>query len=124
MYGKLYGENLNEIGNFTLVGHNYDKVFKRLEELNVGDEFYIQDIKSANEEEKSYYRITEILEIEPTDLSVLLPKDNKTELTLITCKEGATSRLMVKSEKIEENNIEDVTNADNENEVENNVTSE
>ena len=86
MYGKLYGENLNEIGNFTLVGHNYDKVFKRLEELNVGDEFYIQDIKS--------------------------------------CKEGATSRLMVKSEKIEENNIEDVTNADNENEVENNVTSE
>ena len=31
---------------------------------------------------------------------------------------------MVKSEKIEENNIEDVTNADNENEVENNVTSE
>lgn len=31
---------------------------------------------------------------------------------------------MVKSEKIEENNIEDVTNADNENEVENKVTSE
>ena len=53
----------------------------------------------TNEEEKSYYKITEILEIEPTDLSVLLPKDNKTELTLITCKEGAASRVMVKSEK-------------------------
>lgn len=123
--GKLYGENLNDEGNFTIVGHNYDKVFKRLQELEVGDEFYIQDIKDNNKEEKYYYKINEILEIEPTDLSAILPKEEKTEITLITCDDGATSRLMVKSEKIDKKeNLDAENNTSNENETNENTATE
>lgn len=93
---KLYGNGLNEEGNFVIIGHNYDDVFKKLEELEIGDEFFVEDRNL----EKTQYKITEIIAVEPTDLSILLPKENKTEITLVTCQTGATTRLVVKAEKL------------------------
>lgn len=100
---KLYGNDLNENGNFVIVGHNYEDVFKKLEELEVGDEFFAEDRNA----EKVTYKITEIIAVDPTDLSILLPKENKTEITLITCQTGATTRLVVKAEKIEETIVDE-----------------
>lgn len=92
---KLYGDTLNGYGNFCIAGHNYENIFERLNELLVGDSFTIVD-KDLKETE---YEITEITSVEPEDLSVLLPNDEKIQITLITCENLATTRLVVKAEK-------------------------
>ena len=91
---KLFGEELNKEGNFCIAGHNYDEIFAKLVDLEVGDEFYIEDIDGNIQD----YKVSEILEVEPTDLKPLMPVEGKTEVTLITCEEEATQRLVIKAE--------------------------
>lgn len=93
--GKLNGGSLNQIGNFAIVGHNFDKFFKRLPELRVGDTIVIID---KNMKETSY-NVTDINEVDPDDLTPLLTQVGKTEITLITCQDGATKRFIIKAEK-------------------------
>jgi len=93
--GKLNGGSLNQIGNFAIVGHNFDKFFKRLPELRVGDTIVIID---KNMKETSY-NVTDINEVDPDDLTPLLTQIGKTEITLITCQDGATKRFVIKAEK-------------------------
>ncbi len=90
---KLYGDKLNQKGNFTIIGHNKDEYFSILNELNVGEEFLI---KTSDTDEKKYI-ITEIYTIEPTDLKALMPNNDYTEVTLITCSTGSNQRLVVKA---------------------------
>ena len=92
---KLYGETLNHYGNFCIAGHNYENVFQRLNELEIGDCFTIID-KNLGETE---YEIKEIISVEPDDLSCLLPTQDSTQITLITCENVSTTRLVVKAEK-------------------------
>lgn len=94
---KLYGTDINTNGNFCIAGHNYDEVFARLNELAVGDQFYIIDTEETIQD----YKVTEVLEVEPTDLNVLMPVQDKMQVTLITCIEGATKRLVVKAERVQ-----------------------
>ena len=90
---KLYGNKLNEKGNFTIVGHNEDKKFKVLNDLKLEDEITVKtDLKT----EKKYI-VSEITKIEPTDLKALISNNDYTELTLITCAEGSNQRLVVKA---------------------------
>lgn len=91
---KLYGNTLNKTGNFCIAGHNYEEVFADLKALAVGDTFSIED-RDGNIEN---YEIKEIKEVEPTDLSVLMPVDDKVQVTLITCVDGATKRLAIIAE--------------------------
>ncbi len=93
--GKLNGGSINQIGNFAIVGHNFDKFFKRLPELRVGDTFVIID-KNMKE---TTYSITDISNVDPDDLTPLLTQVGKTEITLITCEDGATQRFVIKAEK-------------------------
>ena len=93
--GKINGGSLNQIGNFAIVGHNFDKFFKRLPELRVGDTIVIID---KNMKETSY-NVTDINEVDPDDLTPLLTQIGKTEITLITCQDGATKRFIIKAEK-------------------------
>ena len=93
---KLYGDKLNDIGNFCIAGHNYDEVFAKLSELKVGDKFYIIDREDIIQD----YEIKEILEVEPTKLDVLMPVDDKIQVTLITCIDGASKRLVIVAERI------------------------
>lgn len=93
--GKLYGSSLNNYGNFCIAGHNKENVFEKLTELEVGDEFTIIDRK-LNE---TIYKITEIYTVEPDDLKCLMQDENKIEITLITCENEATQRLVVKAEE-------------------------
>ena len=92
---KLYGENLHDYGNFCIAGHNYENVFQKLNELVIGDTFKIIN-KDLSE---TVYEIKEINSVEPDDLTVLLPNKEKIEITLITCENAATTRLIVKAEK-------------------------
>lgn len=94
---KLYGGDINQIGNFCIAGHNYDEIFARLSELAVGDEFYMVDTEDVIQD----YVVTEITEVEPTDLNCLMPVEDKIQVTLITCKEGATERLVIKAERVD-----------------------
>ena len=64
---KLYGGNLNEEGNFCIAGHNYENIFKNLDEMDLGNEIEIVD----NEQNSTKYKITEISSVEPTDLNLL-----------------------------------------------------
>lgn len=107
--GKLYGATLNNYGNFCIAGHNYENVFKDLAEMEVGDEFIIID---KNLEETTY-EIKEIYTAEPDDLKCLMQNEDKIEMTLITCENGATTRLIVKAEEKSNekyNTNENVTN--------------
>ena len=92
---KLHGGNLNEEGNFCIAGHNEDAVFKRLEEMAVGDEFKIVD----KQQKETVYKITAINTVQPTDLELLKTTPGKTQITLITCQNLATERLILTAEK-------------------------
>ena len=92
---KLCGGVLNGYGNFVIAGHNKENVFEKLNELEVGDTFTIID-KNLKE---TKYEIKEFVSVEPDDLSVLIPDEEKREITLITCENGSTTRLVVKAEK-------------------------
>lgn len=94
---KLYGEELNKEGNFCIAGHNYEEIFARLKELAVGDEFYIVDKEDVIQD----YVIKEITEVEPTDLNCLMPVSDKIQVTLITCIEGATKRMVIRAERVD-----------------------
>ena len=91
---RLYGPSINNDGNLCIAGHNYDEVFKKLNELEAGDKFTLMDRSETGQD----YVIKEKKEVEPTDLSVLMPVEGKKQVTLITCVEGATTRLVLIAE--------------------------
>ncbi len=106
---KLYGEKINQKGNFSIIGHNDDKNFSILNELEVGDKFSIKTLDSCKK-----YIITEIYNIDPTDLKALMPKDDVIEVTLITCTYGSNQRLVVKAlEENEDQLSKDITKNSN-----------
>ena len=81
------GGSINNYGNFCLAGHNNEKIFAKLNELNVGDEFVLVDRKM----DETIYQVTEIFE------------------------EGATKRLIVKAQ--EKNSLASTQNIANTNTV-------
>jgi LPXTG-site transpeptidase (sortase) family protein len=89
-----YGDGINEPGNTTIIAHNNADNFYNLKNLEVDDEF---TVVGSNSEEITY-TVIEIKNVEPDDLSVLLPmEENSTEITLITCETEGTTRLVVKA---------------------------
>lgn len=93
---KLYGGTLNNYGNFCIAGHNKIGIFERLNEMEVEDTFKIIEPNLT----ETTYRITEIYSAEADDLKSLLQDDEKIEITLITCENGSTTRLIVKAEEV------------------------
>ena len=94
----------NEVGNYCIVGHNYrnGKMFGRLNELEDGDIVELQDLTGRTVKYKVYYTYV----VEPTDTSCTsqLTEDgrplNFRELTLITCTNYGTQRLVVKCREV------------------------
>lgn len=86
---------LGEIGNAVLAGHrgySYGVYFYRLDELEIGDEIYIE-----SKGETYTYTIYEKKFVQPDDLSVLRGSSKYKVLTLITCDPPihSTRRLIV-----------------------------
>ena len=103
---KYWPENLkpNEIGNYCIVGHNYrnGKMFGRLHELENGDIVELEDLSGR----KVKYKVYEKRVVEPTDTSCTSQKTKNgedlrfRELTLITCTNYGTQRLVVKCREV------------------------
>lgn len=92
---KLYGPNINEVGNFCIVGHNYKskKFFSKLSELENNDKVVLMN----NEGKSLTYLIFNKYEVLETDLSCTSQDTNgNIELTLITCTNNRNKRLVVK----------------------------
>lgn len=88
----MAGEN----GNFCVAGHRsytYSQYFNRLDEINKGDEIYVQTKKGEYK-----YIVYDKKIVEPSEYSVLDPTKDAT-LTLVTCTpiRVATHRLIIKA---------------------------
>ena len=94
----------NEVGNYCIVGHNYrnGKMFGRLNELERGDTVELEDMTGRKVE----YAVYDTYVVDPDDTSCTsqLTADGKPlafrELTLITCTNYGTQRLVVKCREV------------------------
>lgn len=75
------------------------KLFRNLDKLEIGDIFYVHNIK-----ERLVYQVDQILEVEPHDFSPVLVTENKDYATLLTCTPYMinTHRLLVRGHRVEE----------------------
>ena len=90
--GKIdNGANLNSNGNFCMAGHNKEGFFKDIETLEIGSTITIVD-RNLNE---FLYKVTEVKEVEPDNLDVLVQDQTNKKITLVTCKDGAMQRYIV-----------------------------
>lgn len=96
---KLWGPNPNEIGNFCIIGHNYQKknMFSKLVNLEIGDNIFLQD-KNNKTKEYVVYDIYKVKydNIEPLDEET----GGKREVTLITCVNYTNNRLVIKAREL------------------------
>ena len=96
---KFWGPQANEIGNYTVAGHNNrdGTMFGNTKRLQIGDKIKITDLKGKTIE----YEIFKIYSILPDDVScVESVKANTREVTLITCTNGHKNRLVTKARQI------------------------
>ena len=96
---KFWGNNVNDIGNFTMAGHNYYKaMFGDIKKLNIEDIIEMTDLTGNTVK----YKIFDKYITDPNDVKCIegVEKD-KREITLITCTKGRSNRLIIKArEKI------------------------
>lgn len=93
---KYWGPEANEIGNFCIAGHNYEKenMFNHLIDLQVGDELDLLDNKNG----KVVYKIYDIYKVKPQNIEPLTQETNgKRVVTLITCVNYSKNRLIVQA---------------------------
>lgn len=98
---KFWGNEINEIGNVTLAGHNNlnGTMFGKVKKLKNGDIIELTDIQNNTVE----YEIFKMYIIDPNDISCILPVEEGTrEVTLITCTATGEQRLIVKAREIAE----------------------
>lgn len=122
---KLYGPTINTTGNFCIAGHNYAEKFLDLNALEKDDTFYIEDTTGK----KVTYKVYDKYPVQPDDLKCLMPNQKEKEVTLITCEQGAQTRLVVKAKETTEKTENTANNTTNNTTVnvtttENKVTTE
>lgn len=102
--GTMKPEQKPGVGNYALASHyieNKDILFGPLHNVTIGDIAYISDHETVYE-----YRITKKEVIQDTDVFVIYDTPDETLLTLITCAEAGTKRLLVQGEFIQSYPIE------------------
>lgn len=93
---KFYGGAPSSNGNICIAGHNYDNslFFSKLSSLSPDDEIFIFD----NTGVQYVYFVYDLYEVSESDLSpVLNYEENKKTLTLITCNNFNSNRIVVKA---------------------------
>lgn len=93
---KFWGGEPNAVGNYCVVGHNYDGkdiFFGKLHKINNGDIVELKDKTGKTMKYKVYNKFI----VKPNDVACTSQLTNgRKELTLITCSEGGKTRLIVK----------------------------
>ena len=93
---KFHGPEINTVGNYCIVGHNYrnDKFFSHVPELQIGDEIEITDLTGRT----LIYDVYDKYVVEPEDVSCTSQRTNGLkEITLITCTDDSSLRVIVKA---------------------------
>ena len=93
---KYYGPEPNGIGNYCIAAHNYNKqnMFDNIIKLESGDIIYLSD----NENGKQQYTVYDVYKVDPDNTKPLLQNTNrKKEITLITCSDYSSKRIIVKA---------------------------
>ena len=96
---KFWGPAVNEIGNYTVAGHNNKDgtMFGKTKYLEIGDTIKLTNLKNETIE----YKVFKIYSIDPDDVSIVNSVDpNTREITLITCTNGHKNRLISKARQI------------------------
>lgn len=96
---KYWGPAPNEIGNYCIVGHNYKskKMFGRLSEVVSGDIVELEGVNGKTVE----YSVYDIDVVDPDDTTCTSQLTNgRREVTLITCTNYGTQRLVVKAREV------------------------
>lgn len=96
---KYWGPAPNEVGNYCVVGHNYKnkKMFGRLSETVNGDIIELEGMNGKTVK----YEVYDKYIVDPTDTSCTSQLTNgRKEVTLITCTNYGTQRLVVKAREI------------------------
>ena len=91
---EMYGNGLNQVGNTTIVGHNYRNglFFSNNKKLNIGDKIYITDL-SGNRLSYTIYNKYEGSDTE----SDYMTRDTQgaIEISLSTCTDDSKARLII-----------------------------
>ena len=95
---KFWGPAVNEIGNYTIAGHNNKDgtMFSKTKQLEIGDIIKLTDLRNNTID----YEIFKIYSVDPNDISIITsvnPQDR--EVTLITCTNGNKNRLIIKAKQ-------------------------
>ena len=101
---KYYGAEPNEVGNYCIAGHNYitKNMFSKLGELEIGDEMVLTD----NYNGSVHYTIYDKYKADPKQTQPLSQDTNgNVELTLITCSDYSSKRIIIKAISINSNNV-------------------
>ena len=96
---KFWGNEINDIGNITLAGHNNKDgtMFGKTKKLQNGDIINLTDLNNKT----ISYKIFKTYVIEPNDVSCVESIELGTrEVTLITCTNGNKNRLITKAREI------------------------
>lgn len=95
---RYKGPDPNEKGNLVLIGHNYKSGahFGILKKLEVGDEIFLTDSATGT---RVRYEVYQIKSIAPDAFSALKTYQGDYGLTLMTCKDNGTNRLLVRCVK-------------------------
>ena len=96
---KFWGPDPNEVGNFSIVGHNYRnaKFFSKVPTLENGDIIEITDLSGKTIK----YRVYNKYNVDPTDVSCTSQlTSGRKEVTLITCTDDSKLRVVVKAREI------------------------
>lgn len=96
---KLYGPNINEVGNFCMAGHNYrnNKMFGGIKKLEKGDKIVLTTPNGKS----ITYEVYENYQTDPKDVSSLSQDTGgEREITMITCTAGAIKRVIVKAVEV------------------------
>ena len=98
---KFWGGEPNSVGNYCIVGHNYDGkdiFFGKLNKIQNGDIVELEDKTGKVLQYKVYNKFI----VQPTDVACTSQLTNgKKEMTLITCSDGGKTRLVVKCRAID-----------------------
>lgn len=97
---KYWGGNVNDYGNLSIAGHNnYNgTMFGKTKKLEIGDIVELTDLTKTTMQ----YEIYDIFVTDPNDVTILTTNDKTIrEVTLITCTNGNSERLILKAKQIE-----------------------
>jgi LPXTG-site transpeptidase (sortase) family protein len=97
---RYKGPDPLEDGNLVIIGHNYKNGshFGRLSDLSVGSEVFLTNAKTGA---RVRYEVYQIKSIASDAFSALKSYHGDAGLTLMTCKDNGTNRLVVRCEQKE-----------------------